>query len=221
MSHRNPVPFYKKWWFKLIAAPLLVGLILLFVKKEAVIPSLNLSGSPVNPQYNAGRDMAVYNIGSIDQLVTGARPEEIESVRQMATASIFKTASDPLREMVHNNLERVREQFASPLPMVTISADKANPNRLKIADEMGELLRASGFEVKVRGSRIDSESREPIKVIFRPKDRKLAEAMLMAFNPILNANVGAQEVANRPGDEIVVLIMGEPRFTPEGVKAFE
>ncbi len=176
----------------------------------------DLKGSPINPQYNAGRDMAVYNI-----LVTGARPEEIESMRQLATASIFKTANGPLRKMVHDNLERVRKLFASPLPMVTISADKANPSRLKIADEMGDLLRASGFEVKVRGGALFSESREPIKVIFRPKDRKLSEAMLMAFEPILHANVGAQEVVNRPGDEIVVLIMGEPRFTPEGIKVFE
>ena len=67
----------------------------------------DLKGSPVNPQYNAGHDMAVYNIGSIDRLVIGARPEEIESVRRLATASIFKAVSDPVRRTVHDNLERV------------------------------------------------------------------------------------------------------------------
>ena len=104
---------------------------------------------------------------------------------------------------------------------MTISADGGNQNRVKIADEMGNFLHASGFEVKVRSSQLLSQSREPIKAIFRPRDRQLVEAMLMAFEPMLQATVGTQEVANRPGDEIVVLILGEPRFTPEGIKVFE
>ena len=181
----------------------------------------DLKGSPVSPSYNAGRDMAVYNIGSVNQSVAGARPEEIGSLRRLATASIFKTADDPLRKMVSDNLERIRKASRTSLPTVTISADQANPNRLRIADEMGELLRTSGFEVKVLGGTLYSASQEPIRVIFRPKDRELAEAILMAFEPILHANVGAQEVVNRPGDEILVLIKGEPKFTPEGIKVFE
>ncbi|MBI3321978.1 MAG: hypothetical protein HYZ91_06910 [Candidatus Omnitrophica bacterium] len=138
----------------------------------------------------------------------------------VVTAPIFKTVSDPIRQVVHDNLERVRNQFAPPFPMVTISADSGNQSRVKIADEMSDLLRAAGFEVKVLTSHIVSPARQPIKAIFRPKDRQLVEAMLMAFEPMLHATVGVQEVAGRPGDEIVILIEGEPRFTPEGIKVF-
>ena len=86
---------------------------------------------------------------------------------------------------------------------------------------MADLLRASGFEVKVLDSQLFDPSRKSIKAIFRPKDWQLVEAILMAFKPMLHANVGVQEVPGRPGDEIVILIMGEPVFTPEGIKVFE
>lgn len=123
---------------------------------NVAIHQSDLRGSPVNPQDKAGHDMAVYNIGSIDQVVIGARPEAIERVRQLATASIFKPVSE-------------------------------NQNRLKIADEMDGLLRASGFEVNVLVSQLFSPSREPIQAIFRPEDRQLVEAVLVAFKPMLQA----------------------------------
>jgi hypothetical protein len=142
-------------------------------------------------------------------------------VRRLATQSIFKPVSDPLRTTTHANLERVRQQFASSLPKITISADEGNQKRLKIADEMGDLLRTSGFEVRVRYPNIYTQTREPIKVGFHPKHRQFVEAVLMAFEPMLRATVALKEVPDGNGESITISIFGESTFTPEGIKVFE
>ena len=146
---------------------------------------------------------------------------ELNELRRIANQTTFARFGDKLRSQIQTNLEQVRRQFDTALPMITISADGGNQNRVKIADEMGDLLRSAGFVAKVRSSQLIGQSREPIGIIYRPQDRELARAVLMAFEPGLRANIGTQEVQNRPGDEIVVLIRGEPKFTPEGIKVFE
>lgn len=150
-----------------------------------------------------------------------ALARELDVLRSKADQATFAPFSDESRNQVKARLENIRKRFGPSLPVITISADSGNQNRVKIADEMGALLRASGFDVKVRSSQLFSQSREPIKAIFRPEDRQLIQEILMAFESVLHATVGTQEVGNRPGDEVVVLIQGEPKFTPEGIKIFE
>lgn len=85
---------------------------------------LDPRGSHVKSQYTAGRDMSVYNIGNVQQLVIGAQPEDIENLHRLATAHIFKVINDQLKNEIHNNLAKVQQKFISSLPRIIISADK-------------------------------------------------------------------------------------------------
>jgi len=142
-------------------------------------------------------------------------------VKGGAKRNIYKEIDGQLKDQILSNLTNVRKEYSDFSYKIEISADKGSLSRLKIADEIGNLLNEAGFDTRVRQSMLITSDRKPIHVAFRPEYRDFGEAILMAFEPALRANVGVRESEDRQSGDISIAIVGKPMFTERGAIFFE
>lgn len=164
----------------------------------------------------AGRDVAMNYTARPESIKTPPNPSEAKGPKQLIATPEYKPISSSLRQRLEIDLRDVQKKFVDSAPQITISVSQGNQNRTNVADKLGELLHSAGFQVKVRYSVIFSPDRVPIKIIFHPRYRGFVESMFGALSPLLRTTITLQQVEGRVGEEISILIIGDPTFTSEG-----
>ena len=204
----------KKW----LRAPLRWKLLILILILAIALLAKAASGGIVI--VIAGRDLSMNYAARPEPIEASPKPPEVKGPKQPVATPEYKPISDSLRQRLETGLRDIQKRFVDSAPQVTISVTQGNQDRTNVADELGELLRSTGFQVKVRYSVIFSPDRVPIKVIFHPRYRGFVESMFKALAPLLRTTITLQQVGGRVGEEVSILIMGDPTFTSEGSVVF-
>ncbi|HKK21595.1 MAG TPA: hypothetical protein VJ983_08990 [candidate division Zixibacteria bacterium] len=178
--------------------------------------------STVNAMYGPVMEMAKNNFPDLDS-TTAIRKltQEMKELQDIATRDVYRPPNAEIRNRTIDNLRRLRNTHPAIRPSVRLFIGTGSGNRSRLCVNLVEILKEAGFSAEIVGS----STVFPVGVMpvitlqINPKDEDFATMLFEALRPYVRIgqhSVRAERTDSLARGEMVITIVGEPSFDPDG-----
>lgn len=145
--------------------------------------------------------------------------EDIETVRELATRDIYRPLSPEIKRELVSGLQEVRNRYRDLDVNLSITPEKGNQTRDKVARELSSLFVESGFQAKATGP-VMTNLKGEVLIMLNPNDVEFANELYKVIGRFINTRFNGWEDANLPKGTMKIHIIADPLFSPDGIVTF-
>ncbi len=203
--------FGRKYW-------LLVFLMVLLFLILYLLPKLNLFGKDhqnVHPKAETSGD-------SSPAIITSG-PNSPVTVHYDITqpSTVYRPVSADIKEIIIRDFQQIRNDYDI---RVSVTSDKGNSSRQRVAEEVAEILIDAGFQAKLTQPIIRfSNDTSDVVIKYNENDTELVKDFHKALNKLLFKETSFSALKNMGLQryELQIIIAGDPLFSSDGVITFQ
>jgi len=140
-------------------------------------------------------------------------------VRELATCDVYRPLSSELRAQLVTALRTIRNQYSDFDVKFSVTPERGNRVRDKVANELARLLADSGFEAKTTRPMITNLN-GTVLIILNPDDTEFVNQLCKVVGRFINIRFQGLEDSNLLKGTLKIHIIGDPLFSPDGVVTF-
>jgi hypothetical protein len=163
---------------------------------------------------------------SSDEAQPGTPQHEIHSdTGDLVSRISYRPISPEIRAGVTQQLQTVRELYATRSFKVSIVLQSGSRSRQQLANELASVFEAAGFPAQVTSAlMIPSNPPRPfddVSINPGPSDVDVARAVASALAPVFARTIPVRETPDRPSGVLTISLIGNPFFSTDGVVSFQ
>ena len=136
-------------------------------------------------------------------------------------STVYRPVSADVKEIIIRDLQQIRNDYDI---RVSVTSDKGNSSRHRIAEEVVEILVDAGFQAKLTKPIIRfSNDTSDVVIKYNENDTELVKDFHKALNKLLFKETSFSALKNMGMQryELQIIIAGDPLFSSDGVITFQ